>query len=209
MDSRATRSRAAHGPHSGSGSGGIVGGGSGAGCGSGSGGGSGSGSVGGVDGGKVGPVIVRSCSKPVTVRGVEVARRNSSGATMSVEPITVEEVKRRLDAGEPIVFLDSRNEESWCRAEWQIPQARRVPADDVESRLDEVPPGGLVVPYGGTPEDAATVASALVQYGWTDVRPLIGGSEAWRRAGYPTEPKPARRLTLFEVSMNLLNAEGD
>jgi hypothetical protein len=39
--------------------------------------------------------------------------------------ITKEEVKRRLDAGEHIVFLDTRSEEAWSKAELQIPQSRQ------------------------------------------------------------------------------------
>jgi len=36
------------------------------------------------------------------------------------------------------------------------------------------------------------VALTLQQHGWTNVRPLVGGFEAWRKAGYPTEPKASR-----------------
>jgi hypothetical protein len=39
--------------------------------------------------------------------------------------ITKEEVKRRLDAGEHIVFLDTRSEEAWSKAELQIPRSRQ------------------------------------------------------------------------------------
>jgi rhodanese-related sulfurtransferase len=61
--------------------------------------------------------------------------------------ITKEEVKRRLDAGEHIVFLDTRSEEAWSNAELQIPQSRRIPPDAVEQRLDEIPRDGLIVTY--------------------------------------------------------------
>jgi hypothetical protein len=36
------------------------------------------------------------------------------------------------------------------------------------------------------------VARILLQHGWTNVRPLLGGFEAWRKSGYPTEAKSAR-----------------
>jgi rhodanese-related sulfurtransferase len=61
--------------------------------------------------------------------------------------ITKEEVKRRLDAGERIVFLDTRSAEAWSKAELQIPQSRRIPPDAVDQHLDEVPHNGLIVTY--------------------------------------------------------------
>lgn len=125
-------------------------------------------------------------------------------------PITAEEAKRRLDGGEPVTFLDARNEDAWRKSAWQIPRARRMPADDVAGCLDELPlDGALIVPYGDSSEEGARVALALRDFGWTNVRPLLGGPDEWRQAGYPAEPKPARKLTAQEASANLQMAEGD
>jgi rhodanese-related sulfurtransferase len=33
------------------------------------------------------------------------------------------------------------------------------------------------------------VAQALAEHGWDEARPLIGGYDAWRQAGYSVEPK--------------------
>jgi len=33
------------------------------------------------------------------------------------------------------------------------------------------------------------VAQVLLEHGWGDAHPLAGGFDAWRRAGYPIEPK--------------------
>ena len=138
---------------------------------------------------------------------------------MSGEPITVDEAKRRLDAGEPVIFVDARDEDTWRTSEWQIPQSRRMPAPEeivgvvgavgIAAHLDEIPLGGLIVPYAANPGDALAVARTLITYGWTNVRPLIGGTDAWKHAGYPTEGKPSRRLSPAEASSNLMKAEGD
>jgi len=48
-----------------------------------------------------------------------------------------------------------------------------------------------------------------MQHGWTNVRPLLGGFDAWRKAGYPTEAKQTRTQTPAEVSQNIAKAEGD
>jgi hypothetical protein len=66
---------------------------------------------------------------------------------MEPKRITAEEVKKRLDAGEAITFLDSRADDSWRTAELQLPKSIRVPPDAVEAHLDQIPRRGLIVPY--------------------------------------------------------------
>ena len=48
-----------------------------------------------------------------------------------------------------------------------------------------------------------------MQHGWTNVRPLLGGFDAWRKAGYPTDARPTRTQTQTEVAANIAKAEGD
>ena len=48
----------------------------------------------------------------------------------------------------------------------------------------------------------------LLNHGWTNVRPLLGGFDAWVKAGLPTESKPTRRQSPREVAANLRDAEG-
>jgi len=66
---------------------------------------------------------------------------------MEPQRISVDEVKRRLDGGEAVAFLDSRADDVWRKAEAQIPKSIRVPPDAVEGSLDAIPKRGLVVPY--------------------------------------------------------------
>lgn len=66
---------------------------------------------------------------------------------MEPQRISPDELKRRIDSGESIVFLDSRASDAWRTANRQIPGSIRVPPDEVERHLDEIPPDGLVVPY--------------------------------------------------------------
>jgi hypothetical protein len=66
---------------------------------------------------------------------------------MEPQRISAAEVKRRLDSGEAIVFLDTRADDAWRKAESQIPKSLRVSPDDVEAHLDEIPRHGLIVPY--------------------------------------------------------------
>ena len=52
------------------------------------------------------------------------------------------------------------------------------------------------------------MARTLRDHGWMNVRPLLGGFEAWRKAGYPTEAKRTRTQSLTEVAENVRKAEG-
>jgi hypothetical protein len=66
---------------------------------------------------------------------------------MEAQRITADDVKRRIDSGEAIAFVDTRADEVWRKAELQIPGSIRVPPEKAEAYLDHVPRRGLVVPY--------------------------------------------------------------
>jgi rhodanese-related sulfurtransferase len=61
--------------------------------------------------------------------------------------ISVEEAKRRFDAEPRIVFLDTRSPEAWDKSHIQIPGAIRVPAEEVEQHLAEIPRGRAIITY--------------------------------------------------------------
>jgi len=53
--------------------------------------------------------------------------------------ITVEELKRRLDAGEDFTIIDVRNPQAWGQSDTMMPEAIRVPLDDFERHLSQIP----------------------------------------------------------------------
>ncbi|HKQ75680.1 MAG TPA: rhodanese-like domain-containing protein [Blastocatellia bacterium] len=57
----------------------------------------------------------------------------------SVRRVTAEEVMRRLDRGEAVVFVDSRNPQAWSQSKEKLPGAIRIPAGEVEQHLKEIP----------------------------------------------------------------------
>ena len=61
--------------------------------------------------------------------------------------ISPEEVNARVLAGEPIVFVDTRNQKAWKASDRKIPDAIRVPADDVESHLNEIDKNSTIITY--------------------------------------------------------------
>ena len=61
--------------------------------------------------------------------------------------ITVDEVKERMDRGEQFTFVDSRNPKAWAEADKKLPNAIRVPAEELEQHLDEIPKDRAVITY--------------------------------------------------------------
>ena len=66
---------------------------------------------------------------------------------METTRITVDEAKARMDRGEPLAFIDCRNSEAWAKASTKLPGAIRVPADEVERHLQEIPRDRVIVTY--------------------------------------------------------------
>ena len=66
---------------------------------------------------------------------------------MEATRVTVDEVKERMDRGETFTFVDTRNPQAWGEATRKLPSAIRVPADEVEQHLDEIPHDRTVITY--------------------------------------------------------------
>lgn len=66
---------------------------------------------------------------------------------METTRVTVDEVKERMDRDEPLVFLDTRNPQAWGESNSKLPGAIRVPADELEQHLDEIPRDRTVITY--------------------------------------------------------------
>jgi rhodanese-related sulfurtransferase len=66
---------------------------------------------------------------------------------MEVTRVTVDELKQRMDRGEQFAFVDTRNPKAWGEADAKLPGAIRVPADEVEKHLSEIPKDRTVITY--------------------------------------------------------------
>lgn len=61
--------------------------------------------------------------------------------------ITVDELRKRMEAGEDFTVVDVRNPQAWAQSDDKIPEAIRVPMDEWEKHLSEIPKGRPVVAY--------------------------------------------------------------
>ena len=61
--------------------------------------------------------------------------------------ITLEEFRRKLDAGDDLQVLDVRNPVDYAAGSEKIPGAVRIPVDELEARFGELDPSKEVVAY--------------------------------------------------------------
>jgi 3-mercaptopyruvate sulfurtransferase SseA len=61
--------------------------------------------------------------------------------------ISIQELKRKLDAKEKIVILDNRTGSSWIGSLVKIKGAIHMPGDQVSARIEEIPKDREVITY--------------------------------------------------------------
>ena len=102
--------------------------------------------------------------------------------------ITVKELDELLQSGNPPTIIDVRT--GIAQQGGRIPGAMVMSADDDLSALVTNPAtNSEVIIYCACPNEAtaARLAKKLMQRGYTRVRPLTGGIDAWIAAGYSLE----------------------
>jgi len=103
--------------------------------------------------------------------------------------ITVEELHQRLEKGEEITILDLRSAAEVERNPLLIRSARHLTMDELKTRQGEIPRDRDIILYCSCPNEVSSARMALLlqRSGFTRVRPLLGGLDAWREKNYPTE----------------------
>jgi membrane protein DedA with SNARE-associated domain/rhodanese-related sulfurtransferase len=102
--------------------------------------------------------------------------------------VSVEELNGMLERGERPTILDVRSQASQ-EIDGRIPGARAVSNETLEQDFAELEPDGEVIVYCACPNEAsaALLAKKLLRLGYTQVRPLKGGIDAWIAAGYAVD----------------------
>ncbi len=101
------------------------------------------------------------------------------------------DVKKRLDANEPVTLLDVREPEEWQGG--HLPGAVHIPRGTLEMKVgNAVPdPKAPVVVYCAGGARSAFAARSLKLLGYDNVVSMAGGFGAWRDASLPVEtPSP-------------------
>jgi membrane protein DedA with SNARE-associated domain/rhodanese-related sulfurtransferase len=103
--------------------------------------------------------------------------------------ITVEELNQKLETGESMTILDLRSSAEVERNPLLIRTARHMTLEELKSRRNEIPRDRDIILYCSCPNEVTSARMALLlrRNGFTRVRPLLGGLDAWRERNYPTE----------------------
>jgi rhodanese-related sulfurtransferase len=118
--------------------------------------------------------------------GVERLLEGYLGAREGLEPISREELLKRLRAGEPLVVVDVRPVEEYRAA--HVPGSVSIPLDELEERLRELPQGREIVAYCRGPycAYAPEAVRTLRRHGFR-ARNLSEGLPEWAAAGHGVE----------------------
>jgi membrane protein DedA with SNARE-associated domain/rhodanese-related sulfurtransferase len=114
-----------------------------------------------------------------------------------------EELKRQLDAGEPVFIVDLRHPLELLPDPFTLPGALHLSPDALTARIQEIPRDRDIVLYCTCPSEAtaAKTAMTLHKLGIDRVRPLRGGFDEWKRLGYPLDAvAPVMPLVQVTVS---------
>ncbi len=108
--------------------------------------------------------------------------------------ITVEELNQKLVAGEKPVIIDLRSRAVLELNPTIISGAVHLDLDEFVKRDHELPHDRDIIVYCDCPNEvsSARLALRLHRKGFTRVRPLLGGVDAWRKNNFPMESWTAK-----------------
>src|ERR1700726_2328536 len=97
------------------------------------------------------------------------------------------DIKKKFDAGEPMIIIDTREDNEWARG--HIPNAVHLGKGVIERDIEKAIPDkdATLVLYCGGGYRSALAADNLQKMGYTNVISMDGGWRGWTDAGFPVE----------------------
>ena len=135
------------------------------------------------------PLAIALVAALIAYLAFKLARRQRFLRHLRKARITPLELKRRLDAGDPLVIVDLRTALDIETVPYCIPGARRIAPELLLHPPAQplIPRDSEIVFYCAEPREATSAWIAL-RLGFKNTHPLSGGLEGWREAGFPVEP---------------------
>ena len=108
-------------------------------------------------------------------------------ARTRVKECSIEDVKKKLEAGEKFTLVDVREDSEWARG--RIKGAIHLGKGIIERDVEEAVPDHAtpLILYCGGGFRSALAADNLQKMGYTNVISMDGGWRGWTEAGLPTE----------------------
>lgn len=103
-----------------------------------------------------------------------------------IKEIDFRDIKKRLDAGEKFILVDTREDSEWQRG--HIPNAIHLGKGIIERDIEAAIPdkSAPLVLYCGGGFRSALAADNLQKMGYKNVVSMDGGWRGWTEAGFPT-----------------------
>ena len=106
-------------------------------------------------------------------------------AKKRIKEIDYREIKKRLDAGEKFILIDTREDNEWARG--HVPGAIHLGKGVIERDIEKTVPdhNAPLVLYCGGGFRSALAADNLQKMGYTNVISMDGGWRGWTESGFP------------------------
>jgi adenylyltransferase/sulfurtransferase len=101
--------------------------------------------------------------------------------------VAATEIKQRLDRGEKVTWLDVR--EQWEYDLARIEGAKLIPLRELETRRSELNPDDEIIVYCHMGVRSLKAIECLNRHGFTKLKNLSGGIEAWSTTADPSVPR--------------------
>lgn len=108
-------------------------------------------------------------------------------AKSRVKQTNPEEVKTRIDKGEKVLLVDTREDNEWEKGHiaGAVHLGRGIIERDIESQIPDK--NKEIILYCGGGFRSALSADNLQKMGYKNVISMDGGCRRWKELGYPTE----------------------
>jgi len=108
-------------------------------------------------------------------------------AKTRVKEMDVQEYKKRADAGEKLVLIDTREDNEWAKG--HIPGAIHLSKGIIERDIEKTVPDkdATLVLYCGGGYRSALAADNLQKMGYKNAISMDGGWRGWNESGFPVE----------------------
>lgn len=109
-----------------------------------------------------------------------------SDAKTRVKEADFRDIKKRMDAGEKMILIDTREDSEWAKG--RIPGAIHLGKGVIERDIETAVPDkdARLVLYCGGGFRSALAADNLQKMGYKNVISMDGGWRGWTEAGFPT-----------------------
>jgi rhodanese-related sulfurtransferase len=107
-------------------------------------------------------------------------------AKKRIKELSVQDVKKKIDAGDKIILVDTREDVEWARghAAGAIHLGKGVIERDIENVIPNKE--ATIVLYCGGGFRSALAADNVQKMGYSNVISMDGGWKGWTEAGLPT-----------------------